>query len=61
MIVNLHQIVVNVHQDLSDFRLELIAKEVKMGEIKSFEGIDFIFCDGEDIEGNVFQLYQKKL
>jgi predicted enzyme related to lactoylglutathione lyase len=55
------KIVFNVHQDLSDLRKVLIAKGVKMREIKSFEGIDFIFCDGEDIEGNVFQLYQKKL
>lgn len=55
------KLVFNVHQDLNDFRDTLIAKGVIMKEIKTFEGMDFLFCDGQDIEGNVFQLCQKKL
>ncbi len=54
------KLVFNINDDLYEFRKILIAKGVKMNTIKSFEGIDFLFCDGEDIEGNVFQLSQKK-
>ena len=54
------KLVFNINDDLYEYRKILIAKGVKMNAIKSFEGIDFLFCDGEDIEGNVFQLSQKK-
>lgn len=53
------KIVFNV-DDLVGFRAQLINNGVKMGKVKSFEGFDFIICDGEDFEGNVFQLSQKK-
>lgn len=55
------KLVFTITADLDDFRAQLIKKGVRMKEVKSFEGIDFLFCDGEDIEGNVFQLCQKKL
>ena len=54
------KLVFNIDEDIHSFRKVLIEKGVKMRAIKSFEGIDFLFCDGEDIEGNVFQLSQKK-
>ena len=31
-----------------------------MREIKTFENYDYWLCDGEDLEGNVFQLKQRK-
>lgn len=40
--------------DLAQKRQELINKGVKMREIQFS-----IYCDGEDLEGNVFQLHQK--
>jgi len=55
------KLVFTITKEMASFRAELIEKGVQMKEIKSFEGIDFLFCDGEDIEGNVFQLSQKKL
>ncbi|WP_113652115.1 VOC family protein [Pedobacter namyangjuensis] len=55
------KLVFTLTEGLSDFRDKLITKGIMMKEIKSFKGIDFLFCDGEDIEGNVFQLSQKKL
>lgn len=55
------KMVFTITEEIASLRAELIEKGVHMKEIKSFEGIDFLFCDGEDIEGNVFQLSQKKL
>jgi hypothetical protein len=54
------KLVFSINQDISDFRKTLIQNGVLMGEIKSFDGIDFWHCDGEDIEGNVLQIRQKK-
>jgi hypothetical protein len=31
-----------------------------MKEIKTFDNYDYWLCDGEDLEGNVFQLKQRK-
>lgn len=38
------------------FRQKLIDNGVMIKEIKSFPGIPSIFCDGEDPDGNIFQL-----
>ena len=54
------KLVFSIDENIEDFRKQLSEKGVKMKDVKSFEGIDFLFCDGEDIEGNVFQLSQKK-
>ncbi|MCZ4224621.1 VOC family protein [Pedobacter rhodius] len=54
------KLVFSIDKDIEDCRKKLIEKGVKMESVKSFENIDFLFCDGEDIEGNVFQLSQKK-
>lgn len=45
--------------NLKSFRQQLVDKSVVVGEIKSFEGINSIFFDGEDPEGNIFQVEQR--
>ncbi|MDX2247334.1 MAG: VOC family protein [Bacteroidia bacterium] len=53
------KLVFYIRDDLKSFRQQLIDKGVVIGEIKSFEGINSLFCDGEDPEGNIFQIEQK--
>jgi len=45
--------------NIISMRTELLIAGVKMKEVKTFEGFHYLYCDGEDIEGNVFQLMQK--
>ncbi|MBV8850230.1 MAG: hypothetical protein JOZ16_11675 [Methylobacteriaceae bacterium] len=52
------KLVLAVTRDIAELRAELIAKGVAMREIKSFPGFPGPLCDGEDPEGNVFQLQQ---
>jgi len=54
------KIVFETEDDIKEIRKELLNKKIKMREIKSFDNYDCILCDGEDPEGNVFQLKQKK-
>lgn len=54
------KIVFETEEDISYLREKLIKSKVLMREIKTFENYDFIVCDGEDPEGNVFQLKQRK-
>lgn len=54
------KLVFSIEEDIEEVRKRLIERGAKMKDIKSFESIDYLFCDGEDIEGNVFQLSQKK-
>lgn len=54
------KIVFEVDEDLYTLREQLIAQEVTLGEVKTFDNYDSYLCDGEDPEGNVFQLKQKK-
>ncbi|WP_431294237.1 VOC family protein [Pedobacter sp. P26] len=54
------KLVFSIEEDIEVVRKRLIERGAEMKDIKSFEGIDFLFCDGEDIEGNIFQLSQKK-
>ncbi|MBK0378417.1 VOC family protein [Mucilaginibacter segetis] len=44
---------------LEQVRNNLLSNGAQMREVKSFEGINSLFCDGEDPEGNVFQLEQR--
>ena len=53
------KLVFYINDNLENFRQRLIEKGVLIGEIKSFDGINSLFCDGEDPEGNVFQIEQK--
>lgn len=52
------KIVFNITTPITDFRQNLIDRGVNMGKIKSFPGMSTQFCDGEDPEGNMFQLQQ---
>ena len=54
------KIIFEVNQDLEVLRTDLLAKQVKLREIVTWDGYDYWLCDGEDPEGNVFQLKQKK-
>jgi predicted enzyme related to lactoylglutathione lyase len=53
------KLVFKIETELAALRKRLISDGVLLGEIKSFPGIDALFCDGEDPEGNVFQLEQQ--
>ncbi|NBP69560.1 MAG: VOC family protein [Cytophagia bacterium] len=53
------KLVFYIKDNLTSFRQQLADQGVSIGDIKSFEGINSLFCDGEDPEGNVFQLEQK--
>jgi len=52
------KLVMTVERDLEELRAELIGKGVAMGRIKSYPPLTGPLCDGEDPEGNVFQLAQ---
>ncbi len=54
------KIVFETKQDIRAVRQGLIENHIPMHEIKSFQGYDYFTCDGEDPEGNVFQIKQKK-
>ncbi|MET3129483.1 catechol 2,3-dioxygenase-like lactoylglutathione lyase family enzyme [Arcicella rosea] len=54
------KIVFEVDEDLYILREQLIAQQVTLGEVKTFDNYDYFLCDGEDPEGNVFQLKQQK-
>lgn len=55
------KIVFEIHEDINKTRQLLIDQNVSMREIKTFHNYDYFLCDGEDPEGNVFQLKYKKL
>ncbi len=54
------KIVFDVDEDIHKLREDLLNKNVPVKEIKTFDNYDFWVCDGEDPEGNVFQLKQRK-
>lgn len=54
------KIIFEIEDDIYQIRKKLMDKNVPLQEIKKFENDDFLRCDGEDPEGNVFQLKQKK-
>jgi hypothetical protein len=53
------KLVLSVDRDLAELRAELVAKGIPMRELKSYRGLTGPLCDGEDPEGNVFQLSQR--
>jgi catechol 2,3-dioxygenase-like lactoylglutathione lyase family enzyme len=53
------KLVMTVNRELAGLRAELIGKGVEMGTIKSYPGLTGPLCDGQDPEGNVFQLAQQ--
>lgn len=52
------KVVLTVDRPMAGFRAELLAKGVRMGDIKSYPSVAGLLCDGRDPEGNVFQLFQ---
>ncbi len=54
------KIVFETNEDIFQLREQLIGKGVKLKEIISFDNYAYWLCDGEDPEGNIFQLKQKK-
>lgn len=53
------KLVFGVNSNLELTRNKLISNGVLLQDIKSFEGVNALFCDGEDPEGNIFQLEQR--
>lgn len=53
------KLVLETTASLHQLRAQLISNGVAMKEIKSFGSANYLFCDGADIEGNVFQIMQK--
>lgn len=54
------KIVLEIDEDIFSIRELLLKKNTALREIKTFENYDYWLCDGEDPEGNVFQIKQKK-
>lgn len=54
------KIIFSVTEDLVALREHLVAQQVKLEAIKTFDGYPYWLCDGQDPEGNVFQLQQGK-
>ena len=52
------KLVLVVTLEIAELRAELVSKGVPMKEMKSYPGFPGPLCDGEDPEGNVFQLQQ---
>jgi len=55
------KIVFETGEDIFKLREQLTANQVKIKEVKTFNNYDYWLCDGEDPEGNVFQIKQKKM
>ena len=55
------KIVFEIEEDIKVARERLLKQQVTMREIKTFDNYAYWFCDGEDPEGNIFQLKLKKL
>lgn len=54
------KIVFEIDDDLEVIRKEFIEKNIPMRELKTFDDYNFWLCDGNDPEGNVFQLKKRK-
>ena len=54
------KIVFETEEDLHVIREQLLSHHIPMREVKTFDNYGYWLCDGEDPEGNVFQLKQKK-
>lgn len=54
------KLIFEIDMNIEIARNELITKNIKMRDIKTFENYNYWLCDGIDPEGNVFQLKSKK-
>ncbi|BDU22199.1 hypothetical protein DYGSA30_36560 [Dyella sp. GSA-30] len=52
------KIVLSIRSGLLELRNKLLAEGVPMRDVKRYEGFPYLMCDGEDPEGNVFQLME---
>lgn len=52
------KIVFSVESGLLELREKLLSAGVRMRDLKRYDGFAQLMCDGEDPEGNVFQLSQ---
>jgi hypothetical protein len=52
------KIVFSMESGLSELREKLLSAGVRMRDLKRYDGFAQLMCDGEDPEGNVFQLSQ---
>lgn len=52
------KMVFSISSGLAELRDKLVASGVNMRELKRYDGFPYLLCDGEDPEGNVFQLSQ---
>lgn len=55
------KLVFELSDDIHKTRQFLIDNGVAMGDVKSFDKYPYLICDGEDAEGNVFQLKRIKV
>ncbi|OAJ56834.1 lactoylglutathione lyase [Paraburkholderia ginsengiterrae] len=52
------KIVFSLQSGLPELREKLVKAGVPMRDLKRYDGFPYLMCDGEDPEGNVFQLSQ---
>lgn len=57
---NNSKIVFEIEEDIFAVREKFIEKNITLREIKTWDNYNYWVCDGEDPEGNVFQLRMKK-
>ena len=48
-----------MEEDICQWRELLLANNISMQDVKTFDNYDYLLCNGEDPEGNVFQLQQR--
>lgn len=54
------KLVFEIEDDIYKIREQLIKENVMLKEVITFDNYGYWLCDGEDPEGNVFQLRQRK-
>jgi catechol-2,3-dioxygenase len=54
------KVVFEIDEDIYKLREQLLKKNVKLKEVKTFDNYNYWLCDGEDPEGNIFQFRQAK-
>lgn len=54
------KLVFDVEEDLHTLRQRMLDQQIVVQEIKSYDNYPYWICDGEDPEGNVFQLRQSR-
>lgn len=54
------KIIFEISEDIREVRERFVQNNILLREVKSFDGFPYLLCDGEDPEGNVFQIKQQK-